>query len=208
MTADERLDEMKLVIDEMERELCNEINAEIFSYELKKQAIRDRYADLVRREEADNLTKRAHVDGLCKKAEALVNGIDRKIFKKQQKSITAAPDSSASDPDAVLGELLREVNSLEETVLPSGLRRLVDSVYFSINSKYKRASVDKILRLYETMQTLRSCNDLDAELSAKKAALSASEASELSVIDREISEMKEQRINSYVTALIQRATAS
>ena len=107
-----------------------------------------------------------------------------------------------------LGELLREVDSREETVLPGGLRRLVDSVYFSINSKYKRASVDKILRLYETMQTLRSCNDLDAELSAKKAALSASEASELSVIDKEISEMKEQRINSYVTALVQRVTAS
>ena len=205
MNANERLDEMKRCIATMESALCNEINADIFAFELEKQTVRDKYKVLVQKEEADNLAKKTRLDGLCKKAEALVNGIDRKIFVKQQKNVNPVPDATASDPDAVLDELKTELDTLEDTVLPAGLRRLADSIYYNLNSKYKQSNVDRILRLYETMQKLNSCNGLDAELIAAKNALATAEAGELSIIDKKIAEMKERRINEYVSSLITKA---
>ena len=94
MNANERLDEMKRCIATMESALCNGINADIFAFELEKQTVRDKYKVLVQKEEADNLAKKTRLDGLCKKAEALVNGIDRKIFVKQQKNVNPVPDAT------------------------------------------------------------------------------------------------------------------
>ena len=201
MDVETKIIEIESYMMRTETQLQVDLHNDLCELNSRRIAIEEKY-DLLKQETIEQFRdEKEKVQRLCEQAKTLVEGIRRKLFKKQHRSVTSAQDASIQEPEYVLADLQREIDKFETSSLPYGIRQLFDSVSLFFNSNYGQTEVDKIIRLYQSMVQIQENGELDKKLNDELSKLEQAQLREIYSIDRTMASIIEERVDGYIFAL-------
>lgn len=167
----------------------------------RQREIIEEYNTLNERAVAKYNDEMAVIEAFCEKADVLMNGIQRKIFKKHKNSVSRYRSGVADDPEEVLRELKHEIDGFESSSLPFNLRQFLDSVILVFNSDYERSSVEKITSLYDSIRRMKENRDFERKLDNDLAALEGEKNRRLASLEQEKNSFVKQAVDQYISEL-------
>lgn len=204
MNIDNKINEIETYMLRTESQLQIGIRQDLRELNSKRNAIEAKYESLKQEATERYQCEKEQIQQFCVKAKTLVEGVRRKLFKKKQRAITINESDIIQDPETVLAELEREVGKFDTTSLPYGLRQLIDSVALLFNSNYGQAEVDRIVELHHSVLRIQENGELDQKLNAELSKLEQSQMREIYSIDRAMTSIVEEQVESYIYKLNQR----
>lgn len=203
MNIDNKINEIETYMLRTESQLQIEIRQDLRELNSKRNAIEAKYESLKQEATKRCQCEKEQIQLFCARAKTLVEGVRRKLFKKQQRAVTITKNDIIQDPQDVLADLEREVGKFDTTSLPYGLRQLLDSVALLFNSNYGQAEVDRIVELYHSVLRIQENGELDQKLNAELSKLEQSQMREIYSIDRAMTSIVEEQVESYIYKLNQ-----
>lgn len=201
MDVEAKIIEVESYMMRTETQLKLDLHNDLCELNSRRSAIEEKYDSLKQEAIEQCRNEKEKIQKLCKQAKTLVEGIRRKLFKKQHRSVTSAQDENIQEPEYVLADLEREIDKFEATRLPYGVKQFFDSVSLLFNSNYGQAEVDKITRLYQFMMRIQENGELDKKLNDEISKLEQSQLREIYSIDRTMASIIEERVDGYIFAL-------
>lgn len=151
--------------------------------------------------------QRESIKSICEQAKELIDGIHRKLYKKQKRLVDVEQDDSET-PEELLTELQGAIGKFEKTNLPYGLRQFFDSVSLLFNPNYGQAEVDRITRLYQSLVLLQENGELEKRLDDELAGYETAKSSEISSIDIMMKSIVDEQVDDYIYSLQQKIFAN
>lgn len=146
--------------------------------------------------------QRESIKSICEQAKELIDGIHRKLYKKQKRLVDVEQDDSET-PEKLLTELQGAIGKFEKTNLPYGLRQFFDSVSLLFNSNYGQAEVDRITQLYQSLVLLQESGGLEKRLDDELMSYEEAKLKEIYSIDRTMNSIVDERVDDYIYSLQQ-----
>ena len=203
MNIDNKINEIETYMLRTESQLQIGISQDLRELNSKRNAIEAKYESLKQEATERCQCEKEQIQQFCVKAQTLVEGVRRKLFKMKQRAITINESNIIQDPETVLAELEREVGKFDTTSLPYGLRQLIDSVALLFNSNYGQAEVDRIVELYHSMLRIQENGELDKKLNSELSKLEQSQMREIYSIDRAMTAIVAEQVELYIYKLNQ-----
>ena len=203
MDVETKIAEIENYMMQTEKHLHSDLCNDLRQLNSRRIAIEEKYDSLKQDAIEQCQNEKENIKRLCEQAKTLVEGIRRKLFKKQHRSVTSAQVAIAQEPEYVLADLQREINKFETSSLPYGIRQLFDSISLLFDSNYGQAEVDKIIRLYQSMVQIQENGELDKKLNDELSKLEQAQLREIYSIDRTMASIIEERVDGYIFALTQ-----
>ena len=201
MDVESKIIEIENYMMRTEKQLQLDLYNDLCQLNSRRIAIEKKYDSLKQEAIEQCQNEKEKIQKLCEQAKTLIEGIRRKLFKKQHRSVISKRDESALDPEYLLADLEHEIDKFEATSLPYGIRQLLDSVSLLFNSNYGQAEVDKIVKLYQSMIQVQENGELDKKLNNKLSQLEEAQLREIYSIDRTMASIIEERVEGYIFAL-------
>ena len=199
MDVETRIAEIENYMMHTEKQLQVDLHNDLCQLNSRRIAIEEKYDSLKQEAIEQCQNEKEKIQKLCEQAKTLIDGVRRKLFKKQHRSVKQ--DDSIEEPENVLANLEREINKFEATSLPYGVRQLFDSISLLFNSNYGQAEVDKIVKLYQSMLQIQENGELDKKLNDKLSKLEQAQLREIYSIDRTMDSIIEEGVDGYIFAL-------
>ncbi len=203
MNIDNKINEIETYMLRTESQLQIGIRQDLRELNSKRNAIEAKYESLKQEVTERCQCEKEQIQQFCAKAKTLVEGVRRKLFKKKQRAITINESDIIQDPETILADLEREVGKFDTTSLPYGLRQLLDSVALLFNSNYGQAEVDRIVERYHSVLRIQENGELDKKLNSELSKLEQSQMREIYSIDRAMTSIVEEQVESYIYKLNQ-----
>lgn len=201
MDVETKIKEIESYMMRTETQLQVDLHNDLCELNSRRIAIEEKYDSLNQEAIEQCQNEKEKIQKLCEQAKTLIEGIRRKLFKKQHRSVISKEDDSIEEPENVLANLEREIDRFEKTTLPYGVRQLFDSISLLFNSNYGQAEVDKIVKLYQSMIRVQENGELDKKLNNKLSQLEEAQLREIYSIDRTMASIIEERVDGYIFAL-------
>lgn len=147
-------------------------------------------------------SQRESIKSICEQAKELIDGIHRKLYKKQKRLVDVEQDDS-EPPEKLLTELQGAIGKFEKTNLPYGLRQFFDSVSLLFNSNYGQAEVDRITQLYQSLVLLQESGELEKRLDDELTSYEEAKLKKIYSIDRTMNSIVDERVDDYIYSLQQ-----
>lgn len=147
-------------------------------------------------------SQRERIKSICEQSKILIDGIHRKLYKKQ-KRLVAVEQNDSETPEKMLIELQSAIGKFEKTNLPYGLRQFFDSVSLLFNSNYGQAEVDRITQLYQSLVLLQESGELEKRLDDELTSYEEAKLKEIYSIDRTMNSIVDERVDDYIYSLQQ-----
>lgn len=147
-------------------------------------------------------SQRESINLICEQAKMLIDGIHRKLYKKQKRAVAVEQDDLET-PEKMLTELQGAISNFEKTNLPYGLRQFFDSVSLLFNSNYGQAEVDRITHLYQSLVSLQESGELEERLDDELADYEEAKLREIYSIDRIMNSIVNDQVDDYIYSLQQ-----
>ena len=147
-------------------------------------------------------SQRESIKSICEQARMLIDGIHRKLYKKQKRAVAVEQDDSKT-PEKMLAELQEAIDKFEKTNLPYGLRQFFDNVSLLFNSSYGQAEVDRITHIYQSLVSLQESGELEERLDDELAGYEEAKLREIYSIDRTMNSIVNDRVDDYIYSLQQ-----
>ena len=186
-----------------EQKLLNLVLAELDRFSEKQREIVSQYNALKAKAIVEHNDEMAIIDAFCEKADGLMNGIQRKLFKKHQTSISRYGNDVVDDPETVLRELKRTIDGFESSSLPFNLRQMLDSLILVFNSNYERSSVEKITSLYNSISQMKENKDFEKKLNNDLERLEQEKNRQLILLEQEKNGFVSKAVDKYISELRQ-----
>lgn len=147
-------------------------------------------------------SQRESIKSICERAKMLIDGIHRKLYKKQKRAVAVEQDDLET-PEKMLVELQEAIGKFEKTNLPYGLRQFCDNVSLLFNSSYGQAEVDRITHLYQSLVLLQESGELEERLDDELVGYEEAKLREIYSIDRTMNSIVDDRVDDYIFSLQQ-----
>ena len=147
-------------------------------------------------------SQRESINLICEQAKMLIDGIHRKLYKKQKRAVAVEQDDLET-PEKMLTELQGAIGKFEKTNLPYGLRQFFDSVSLLFNSNYGQAEVDRITQLYQSLVLLQESGELEKRLDDELTSYEEAKLKAIYSIDRTMNSIVDERVDDYIYLLQQ-----
>ncbi len=168
----------------------------------RRSLIEEKYSAKKNDAEEKYRNQRESIKSICEQAKELIDGIHRKLYKKQKRLVDVEQDDSET-PEKLLTELQGAIGKFEKTNLPYGLRQFFDSVSLLFNSNYGRAEVDRITQLYQSLVLLQESGKLEKRLDEELTSYEEAKLKEIYSIDRTMNSIVDERVDDYIYSLQQ-----
>ena len=198
INVDEKISQIASYMRANTEGLRRDVYCSLGELNIKRQSIEEQYDALKAKAIEDSNKEKENLQNLHRQATNLVEGIRRKLFKKQQDNVTSFYDDSSDDPKYVLSNLEREIKKFEKSSLPYGLRQFLDSVSLMFNSNYGQAEVEKIVSLYNSIEHILESNELDRKLGTDLSSLERQKMQEIYSIDNKKNQIVNEAVRWYI----------
>jgi hypothetical protein len=194
-----RFDDVENFIKVSERNLVEDAGGDFDMLDDEKEKIYSKYRHLELEVTARYERDKAAIDALCDQASTLVDGIRRRLFTRQRRQLRTAV--TENDPEQALARLRTEIGSFETTILPLGLRQLVDSITLLFNSNYGQTEVDRIVGLYNSVLQVKDSDALEKSRDAEILRLKEECAKRIRSLENATVSSLDGKVDVYISEL-------
>lgn len=184
-----------------ETQLQMDLQSDLSELRFRREAIEEKY-EVLKQEATERCQReKGRIQSLCEQAKISIDGIRRRLYRKQRRLVQVNQDEEIQEPEEVLKNLENEIGKFEKTSLPYGIRQFFDNISLLFNSNYGQAEVDKINQLYQSMVRIQENDELGKKLNEERSQLEQAKLREIYAIDRTMSAIVDERVDDYIFAL-------
>lgn len=202
MVVNKQVTLIESYIHDNETKLRMDLAEDLSKLYQKRSLIEEKYS--VKKIDAEERyrSQQESIKSICEQAKMLINGIRRKLYKRQKRLVAVEQDDSVT-PEKKLIELQEAIGKFEKTNLPFGLRQFFDSISLLFNSNYGQAEVDRITQLYQSLVLLQESGELEKRLDDELTSYEEAKLKEIYSIDRTMNSIVDERVDDYIYSLQQ-----
>lgn len=197
MNVEDKIIEIQNFMASQEKQLKSDISNDLEKLNLEREKIQNKYKSFESEAIKDYQHKNEEIQNAILQAQTLIDGIHRKLFKKQRDKVVIKENKNIENLNQILTKLKKQITKFEKTFLPSNLRDFLDSTMLLFHSKFGQTRIKKILNLYNAILQMQNSGELERTLNEKINHLKQSQLKELNAIDDMAESIIEKKTEEY-----------